>query len=83
MEIKELHRRTGLDKVLGNKAFHDTKNPKYDGFKEGLASLVYNFFLIKSLLLLIKEQELILMWFLRSNVLQTYNYYTRITQTTY
>ena len=32
------------DKVLGDKAFNITKNPKYEGYQRGLASKVYNFF---------------------------------------
>ena len=44
MEIKDLKRRTFSDKVLRDKAFNIAKNPKYDGFQKGLASMVYNFF---------------------------------------
>ena len=33
-----------LDKLLHNKAFNIAKNPKYDGYKKGLASLFYKFF---------------------------------------
>ena len=36
------------DKVLKDKAFNIAKNPKYDGYQRGLASMVYKF-LIKSL----------------------------------
>ena len=51
MEIlnKDLTRRTASDKVLRDKAFNIAKNPKYDGYQRGRASLVYNF-LIKRLL---------------------------------
>ena len=31
-------------KVLRDKAFNIAKNPKYDGYQRGLASMVYNFF---------------------------------------
>ena len=48
-EFKDLLRRR---KVLGDKAFNITKNPKYDGYQGGLALTVHNFFLIKDLLLL-------------------------------
>ena len=41
-------RRTPSDKSLRNKAFNIAKNPKYDGYQRGPASMVYNF-LIKSL----------------------------------
>ena len=34
----------GRDKVLRDKAFNIAKNPKYDRYQRGLASMVYNFF---------------------------------------
>ena len=43
-DIKDLSRRTASDKVLRNKAFNIAKNPKYDGYQRGLASMVYKFF---------------------------------------
>ena len=36
--------KTAADKVLKNKAFNIAKNPKYDGYQRGLASMVYKFF---------------------------------------
>ena len=36
--------RTVSDKVLRDKAFNITKNPKYDRYQRGLASMVYKFF---------------------------------------
>ena len=39
-DLKDLTRRTILDKVLRYKAFNIAKNPKYDGYKKGLASMV-------------------------------------------
>ena len=36
------------DKVLRNKAFNIAKNPKYDGYQRGLASMVYKCFDKKS-----------------------------------
>ena len=45
MEIlKILKKRTVADKVLEDKAFNIAKNPKYDGYRRGLASMVYKFF---------------------------------------
>ena len=35
-------------KFLKNKAFDIAKNPKYDGYQRGLASMVYKFFDKKS-----------------------------------
>ena len=43
-DFKDIARRTASDNVLSNKAFHIAKNPKYDGYQRGLASMVYNFF---------------------------------------
>ena len=47
-DFKDLARRTGSDKVLRDKAFNIAKNPKYDGYQRGLASMVYKFFDKKS-----------------------------------
>ena len=43
-DFKDLKRRTASDKILRDKAFNIAKNPKYDGYQRGLASMVYNFF---------------------------------------
>ena len=48
-DFKDLNRKTGADKVLRDKTFNITKNSKYDGYKRGLASIVYKFFDKKSL----------------------------------
>ena len=48
---KYLVERTQSDKVLKNKAFKIASDPKYDGYKRGLASMVYKFFDEKSALL--------------------------------
>ena len=37
-------KRTASDKVLRDKAFNIAKNPKYDGYQRGLASMVYEIF---------------------------------------
>ena len=34
--------------MILDKVFNIAKNPKYDGYRRGLVSMVYNFFLIKS-----------------------------------
>ena len=47
-DFKDLARRTTSDKVLRDKAFNIAKNPKYDGYQRGLASMVYKFFDKKS-----------------------------------
>ena len=43
-DSKDLTKRTVADKILKNKAFDIAKNPKYDGYQRGLASIVYKFF---------------------------------------
>ena len=43
-DFKDLKRRTSADNVLKDKAFNIAKNPKYDGYQRGLASVVYKFF---------------------------------------
>ena len=47
-DFKDLKKRTFSDKVLRDKAFTIAKNPKYDGYQRGLASMVYKFFDKKS-----------------------------------
>ena len=39
-DFKDLPRRTASDKVICDKAFDIAKNPKYDGYQPGLASIV-------------------------------------------
>ena len=46
--FKDLARRTASDKIWRDKAFNTAKNPKYDGYQRGLASMVYKFFDKKS-----------------------------------
>ena len=43
-DFKNLVKRRVSDKILRDKAFNIAKNPKYDGYQRGLASMVYNFF---------------------------------------
>ena len=43
-DSKDLTKTTVADKILKNKAFDITKDPKYDGYQRGLASIVYKFF---------------------------------------
>ena len=47
-DFKYSETRTTSDKVLKDKAFNIAKNPKYDGYQRGLASMVYKFFDKKS-----------------------------------
>ena len=43
-DFKDLARRTAADKILKDKTFNIAKNPKYDGYQRGLASVVYKYF---------------------------------------
>ena len=47
-DSKYLTKRTVADKILRNRAFNIAKDPKYDGYQRGLASMVYKFFDKKS-----------------------------------
>ena len=52
MEILKIYLKKQFQiKVLRDKAFNIFKNPKYDGYQWGLASMVYNFFDKKSVML--------------------------------
>ena len=43
-DSKDLTKRTIADKNLKNRAFDIAKDPKYDGYRRRLASMVYKFF---------------------------------------
>ena len=43
-DFKDLTKRTAADKVLRDKAFNIAKDPKYDGYQRGLASMIYKCF---------------------------------------
>ena len=47
-DSKDLTKRTAVEKILRDKAFNIAKDPKYDGYQRGLASMVYKFFDKKS-----------------------------------
>ena len=47
-DSQDLTKRTVADKSLRNRAFNIAKDPKYDGYQRGLASMVYKFFDKKS-----------------------------------
>ena len=42
-DFKDLNRRTFADKLLCDKTFNIVKQPKYDGYQRGLASMVHKF----------------------------------------
>ena len=43
-DFKDLTRKTDSDKILCDKVFNIAKNPKYDGYQCGIASMVHQFF---------------------------------------
>ena len=56
-DSKDLRKRTVADKILRNKAFNIAKDPKYNGYQRGLASMIYKFFDKKSASLADKSTE--------------------------
>ena len=66
-DFKDLKRRTGSDKILRDKAFNIAKNPKYDGYQRGLASMVYKFFHKNSALLPINLSQVVVLLITRLN----------------
>ena len=43
-DFKDLSKTTVADKVLKDKGFNIAKDPEYDGYQRGLASMIYKFF---------------------------------------
>ena len=43
-DFKDLTRRKASEKILHDKVFNSTKNPKYDEYQKVIASMTYNFF---------------------------------------
>ena len=43
-DFKDLAKRTASDKILRDKTFKVAKNPKYDGYQSGIASMIYKLF---------------------------------------
>ena len=57
-DFKYLTKRTVPDKTLSDKGFNIAKNPKYDGYQCGLASMVYNFFDKKTSGITVKSENI-------------------------
>ena len=53
-DFKDLIRRTPSDNILRDKAFNIAKNLKYDGHQSGIASMVYEFFEKKFLVVVLR-----------------------------
>ena len=58
-DFKDLTRRTASDNVLRNNAFNIAKNPKYDGYQRGLASMVYKFLIKNPEVVVVLKMKLI------------------------
>ena len=67
-DLKDLNRRAFAGKVLRNKAFSIVKDPKYDGYQCGLASMDYYKFFDKKILVVILKMKVLLI----KNKLQVY-----------
>ena len=61
-DFKDLKRRTYSHKVLRYKTFNIAKNPKYDEYQRGLASMVYKLFDKKSALIKNPYQGVVLIY---------------------
>ena len=59
-DLKDLNRRAFAGKVLRNKAFNIVKDPKYDGYQCGLASMDYYKFFGKTILVVILKMKVLL-----------------------
>ena len=70
-DFKDLKRRTFSDKVLRDIAFNIAKNPKYDGYQRGLASMVCTFLAKSPLRFQINLYQVVILLILELN--QIYN----------
>ena len=61
-DFKDLKRRTYSHKVLRYKTFNIAKNPKYDEYQRGLASMVYKLFDKKSAMIKNPYQGVVLIY---------------------
>ena len=59
-DLKDLSKRTAVDKVLHDEAPDITENRKYDEYLRGIASLVDNFFEKKLLVAVLKMKRFLI-----------------------
>ena len=57
-DFKDLSRRTASDKVLCDTAFNIAKDPKYDEYQRGLASMIYKLFDKKNPQVMVLEMKI-------------------------
>ena len=72
-DFEDLNRRTAAEKVLRNKAFNISKNPKYDGYQRRLSSMVYNFFDKKNLVKQLKIKLYLITDEIHSKIIKKFN----------
>ena len=61
-KTNDLAKRTQSDKILRDKTFKIERDQKYDGSQRVLASMVYNFFLIRNLAEVVLLMNQIISW---------------------
>ena len=61
-KTNDLAKRTQSDKILRDKTFKIARDRKYDGSQRVLASMVYNFFLIRNLAEVVLLMNQIISW---------------------
>ena len=61
-KTNDLAKRTQSDKILRDKTFKIARDWKYDGSQRVLASMVYNFFLIRNLAEVVLLMNQIISW---------------------
>ena len=61
-KTNDLAKRTQSDKILRDKTFKIERDRKYDGSQRVLASMVYNFFLIRNLAEVVLLMNQIISW---------------------
>ena len=72
-DFEDLNRRTAAEKVLRNKAFNISKNPKYDGYQRRLSSMVYNFFDKKNMVKQLKIKLYLITDEIHSKIIKKFN----------
>ena len=59
-DLKDLSKRTAVDKVLLDKAFDIAENRKYNEYLHGIASMVYKFFEKRLLVAVLKLKRFLI-----------------------
>ena len=59
-DLKDLSKRTAVDKVLLDKSFDIAENRKYNEYLHGIASMVYKFFEKRLLVVVLKMKRFLI-----------------------